>query len=223
MTPSLSNLALSAVLALAVLLPAPATAASPAAPMAGVDYVEIADGQPFLATPGKIEVVEVFGYTCVHCAHFEPLVAAWKAKLPADVVFRPVPAPFGGFWIPYARAFHAAKAQDLLGKTHGALFRALHEDHSLPIANATPAEIATFYASHGADPRKFVADMESEATDAKLQRAREFMLSSGVEGTPTLVVAGKYRVLGRSFQQMLDTADALVARERASRRRSGTD
>ncbi|HEY0503749.1 MAG TPA: thiol:disulfide interchange protein DsbA/DsbL, partial [Lysobacter sp.] len=47
--------------------PAPAAQATPPegpAPVAGTDFVEIAGGQPYEPTNGKIEVVEVFGYTC---------------------------------------------------------------------------------------------------------------------------------------------------------------
>ena len=221
MKPALPRLALHAVLSLFGLLPLSALAASPGpAPVAGTDYVEIAGGQPFAPRPGKIEVVEVFGYTCIHCAHFEPLVSKWKTGLPTDVSFVPVPAPFGGYWIPYAQAFHAAQAQGLLGKTHGAVFNALHEAHSLPITNATPAEIARFYATYGADAEQFIADMASEATEAKLQHARDFLRRSGVQGTPTLIVAGKYRVLGDSFEELLDTAEALVEMERARLKRA---
>lgn len=219
---SLPRLVLSTVLALSALLPLAVLAAPPADGLvAGTDYVEIAGGQPFEAQPGRIEVVEVFGYTCPHCARFEPLVSAWKAGLPADVAFVPVPAPFGGYWIPYAQAFYAAQAQGLVEKTHAAVFRALHEQHSLPLMQATPAEIATFYAAHGADPQRFAADMTSAETAARLERARGFLRRSGVEGTPTLIVAGKYRVLGDSARESLEIASALVARERAGRKRSG--
>lgn len=209
------RLALFATLVLSALLPLSALAASPAAPVAGTDYVEIADGQPFAPQPGKIEVVEVFGYTCSHCARFEPLLSAWKARLPADVEFVTVPAPFGGYWIPYAQAYYAAQAPGLADKAHAAVFSALHEQHSLPIAGATPSEIATFYATLGANPEQFARDMVSAETGAELERARGFIRRSGIEGTPTLVVAGKYRVLGKSFQQSLDIASALVERERA--------
>ncbi|MGQ4582869.1 DsbA family protein [Lysobacter sp. F60174L2] len=224
MKSALPRLALHAVLSLSALFPLSALAASPGpAPVAGTDYVEIAGGEPFAPQPGRIEVVEVFGYTCIHCAHFEPLVSEWKAGLPADVSFVPVPAPFGGYWIPYAQAFHAAKAQGLLGKTHGAVFNALHEAHSLPVSNATPAEIAGFYAAYGADTEQFIADMASEATAARLQHAREFLRRSGVQGTPTLIVAGRYRVLGDSFEELLDTATALVEMERARLKRGASN
>ena len=89
---------------LLALLPAATLAASPAsAPLIeGQDYEVIPDGKPFAPAKGKIEVVEVFGYTCIHCAHLEPTLAAWKKKLPRDVQLTPVPAAFGGYWIPYA-------------------------------------------------------------------------------------------------------------------------
>ncbi|WP_052101490.1 thiol:disulfide interchange protein DsbA/DsbL [Novilysobacter arseniciresistens] len=213
MTSMLSRLAAAATLSFAMLLAGPAAAAGP---VAGVDYVEIADGAPFGSAPGQIEVVEVFGYTCSHCASFEPKLAAWKARLPADVSFVAVPAPFGGYWLPYARAYYAAQAHGLVERTHADMFRALHEQQRLPIMNATPAEIAGFYAGYGADPQAFAATMTGAEVDAKLELARGFIRRSGVEGTPSLIVAGRYKVLGTSFEELLDTADALIARERAA-------
>lgn len=183
-------------------------------PVAGTDYVEIADGAAFEPVPGTIEVVEVFGYTCVHCARFEPRVSAWKAKLPPDVRFTAVPAPFGGHWIPYARAYYAARSLGVADRTHGAMFRALHEEGSLPVSRPTDHEIAGFYAAHGIDPQRFIDAMASAAVEAQLERARRFLRHSGVEGTPTLIVNGKYRVIGGP-DDALRIAEHLIARERA--------
>lgn len=213
------------VLLLTALLPLAAWAASPravpkgAAPVVGVDYVVIDGGQPYAPVKGRIEVVEVFGYTCSHCSHFEPLVAQWKSKLPADVKFIPVAAPMGAMWIPYARAYFAAQSMGLAGKTHEAMFKALHVDGSLPLSRPSAGEIAGFYARYGADPQRFAAAMASPATEAQLERARGFMIRSGVTGTPTIVVNGKYRVVGKSFDDMLRITDHLVARERAGKGR----
>jgi thiol:disulfide interchange protein DsbA len=213
------GLAVVSIVALAM-LPLFAGAATPAAQglVAGVDYVDMPGGTAFAPHPGKIEVVEVFGYTCPHCAHFEPLLRAWKARQPADVEVVAVPAPFGGYWIPYAQAFYAAQSMGLLDRTHSAMFRAIHEQRRLPIGGATPARIAGFYADYGADPEKFAQAMTSPQTQAKLVQARDFLQRSGVEGTPSLIVAGKYRVLGNSAQDMLRIADALIQRERAGQR-----
>lgn len=202
---------------LALLLPFGALAAAPTAPAEGTDYEAIANGAPYEPVAGRIEVVEVFGYTCPHCAHFEPAVQAWKAKLPRDVKFTPVAAPFGGYWTPFARAFFAAKALGIADRSHEAVFRALHEEGTLP-RNPTDGELAGFYAQFGVRPERFVATLNSPGVDAALERARAFLERSGVEGTPTLIVAGKYRVIAPQADA-LRVVDQLVARERAARGR----
>jgi len=204
-----------AVILLFLLAPLLAVAAEP---VAGTDYVEIPGGKPYAPLDGKVEVVEVFGYTCVHCAHFQPVIGAWQKKQPAWVRFTPLPAAFGGYWMPYARAYYAAAKLRVLGKTHDAVFKALHETGSLPIQNASDEEIATFYAGYGAEPKAFIAAMRSPATDLLLDRSRDFALATGIEGTPTIVVNGKYRVTGRNFDDTLRITDYLVARERAARK-----
>jgi len=186
--------------------------------VAGVDYVEIQNGQPYLPTDGKVEVVEVFGYVCPACARFEPLFSAWKSRQPADVRVTYVPAPYGPQWIPYARAFYVAEALGLVEKTHTPMFHAIHITQDLPGEGKKPDEekVAQFYGQYGADPKRFLADMHSFSTEAKIKRGLQFMVRTQVGGTPTLVVNGKYRVLGRSYEDMLRITDALVARERAA-------
>lgn len=202
--------------------PEPAPAATPdtpvgPAPVAGIDYVEIAGGQPFEPTNGRIEVAEIFSYTCPHCAQFEPLVMAWRARQPADVKFTPVAGFFGGNPEPFAKAFYAADAMGVRGKTHEAMFRALHIDRSLDMMKATPETLAAFYGKFGIDPKQFASTMASFATDAKVKRANQFIVKSGVEGSPSVVVDGKYRVTGKTLEDMLRIATHLVAKERAAR------
>lgn len=204
---------------LMALLPAVALAAPPAPPLVeGQDYVTIPDGKPFAPLNGKVEVVEVFGYTCIHCAHLEPTIAAWKKKLPRDVRFTPVPAAFGGYWVPYARAFYAAQELGVQERTHPAVFDALHKVGSLPIQNASPDEIVGFYASQGVDRATFAAALRGAAVDERVARARDWVMAAGVDGTPSVIVNGKYRVIGgRNYDDMLKIADRLIARERAAK------
>jgi thiol:disulfide interchange protein DsbA len=186
--------------------------------VAGTDYIDIQGGQPYLPLNGKIELVEVFNFICPACNQFEPSFEAWKAKLPADVRVTYVPAAFGPQWLPYAQAYLVAESMGLDAKSHTAMFNAIHATHTLPGEGQTPNEtaIGQFYAKYGADPKQFVDAMHSFATDAKLNRAKQFMLASGVQGTPTLIVNGKYRVVGKTFDDMLRITDALIARERGT-------
>jgi len=193
------------------------TAANTGGLVAGTDYAEIQGGQPYLPLNGKVEVVEVFNFICPACNAFEPSFEAWKAKLPADVRVTYVPAAFGAQWLPYAQAYLVAEQMGLDAKSHTAVFTAIHATHALPGEGQPPNEaaIGQFYAKYGADPKQFVDAMHSFATDARLNRAKQFMLASGVQGTPTLIINGKYRVIGKSFDDMVRIADALIARERA--------
>lgn len=199
-------------------LPAPAPAQD--TPRAGHDYVQIADGKPWAGRPGRIEVAEVFGYSCPHCAHFEPLLKAWKARQQGDVDFVPVPAAFGGVWDTWARAWFAASDLGLLARTHDAVFAAIHENGQLP-RNPSAQELATFYAGYGVDADRFRAAMADPSVDARMRQAREFAVAAGVEGTPTLIVDGRYRVTAPTLEDSLRVADWLVERER-QRAKAGT-
>lgn len=186
-------------------------------PVAGTDYIDIANGQPFLPLNGKIEVVEVFGYVCPACAQFQPLVNGWKKKLPANVRFTYVPAAFGGPWITYGKAFYAAETMGLVERTHDDLFKAIHIDQTLKGERGqdSVADIAAFYGKHGVDPKQFASTLESFAVNAKLNKAKQWAIRSGLEGTPTIIVNGKYRVLGKTFPDVLRITDELIARESA--------
>jgi thiol:disulfide interchange protein DsbA len=196
---------------------ADAATPDPTAPVEGRDYAVIRGGQPYLPLNGKIEVVEVFGYVCPACAQLEPVFSAWERRLPADVRVSFVPAPFGPQWIPYAKAFYVADSLGLVAKTHTPLFHAIHIENSLPGEGETPDEaaIARWYGKYGANPKQFLAAMDSFATDAKVKRGTQFMMRSGVGGTPTIIVDGKYRVTGgRTYKEVLDITEHLVQMER---------
>lgn len=187
------------------------------APVAGVDYFELPQGAPYAPLDGQVEVAEVFGYTCGHCANFEPLLAAWKTALPPGVRFTPVPAALGGYWITFAQAFYAAEQLGVREKSHQAMFDALHLQHSLG-PDSSPQQIAAFYAQYDVDPKTFVDTMQGFAVNAKVNQSRQFAVRSRIEGTPSLIIDGKYLVPAdtRGYEHMLRTAGYLVAQQRAA-------
>lgn len=198
-------------LAALAFLPGPARAAD--TPVAGRDYVEIPGGKPWAAKPGRIEVAELFGYSCPHCAHFEPMLKEWKGRQGRDVDLVPVPAVFGGYWDAWARAYFAASDLGVLARSHDAVFAAIHRNGELP-RNPTAQELAAFYSRYGVDAERFRAALADPSVDARMRQAREFAVASGVDATPTLVVAGRYRVRGSSLEDSLRIAEWLVAHER---------
>lgn len=189
--------------------------AQPTALIEGQDYTLI---DPPVATLSgeRIEVAEVFGYSCVHCAHFAPLISDWKKRQPADVKVEYVPAVFGGIWEIYGRVYYTAESMGVLDLTHDALFEALHKERR-PVNKIE--DIADFYAEHGVDKDQFLATLDSFPVNSMVAKARERSVAWGVDATPTMIVAGKYKVQAPrqgGFERMLEIVDALVARERVA-------
>ena len=179
-----------------------------------VDYVVIPNGQPLQPLDGKVEVVEVFAYWCGHCFSFEPSIEAWKKKLPADVRFTPVPLS-GGPNDTMARVYYAAETTGQIDKVHNTMFNAIHVERALP-PNASAEEIQAYLGKKGVDSKTFAQAMNSFAMSARLGQGFQFAQRSGVEGTPTLIVNGKYRILGKSHDEQLQIANGLIAQERAA-------
>jgi thiol:disulfide interchange protein DsbA len=194
-------------------------ASTPAATFAseGEHYDLVPGGQPFEPLNGKIEVVEVFNYVCPACAMFQPLVNNWKARLPADVRFTYVPAPFGGNWDPYVRAYYAAEAMGIADASHDGIFQAIHVERSLKGERGTdsPQDLARAYAKFGADPAQFASTMASFTVNAKFGRAKQYIAQQRVNSTPTMLVNGRYRVKGRNFEEMLQNTDRVISQVRA--------
>ncbi len=177
----------------------------------GVEYRLIEGGSPYRPQRGKTEVAEVFAYSCHHCAAFDPMLASWKRTLPATARFVALPlvsSPDDA----YARVFYAAEASGSLAVLHPRLFRAIHETNELPKA-ARIEQVTAFVARvQGVKSAAFKAALADDAAlRAKLDHAKQFAQRSDIPGTPSLVIDGRYLVLGNSFESLLANAGKIVA------------
>lgn len=190
---------------LACVLPMAIHAADPPLFQEGKDYVRVSTPVP-PATPGKVEVVEMFWYGCPHCYDLEPVTEEWLKRKPENVVFMRVPVAFGATWEPGARAYYAAEALGVLDKLHPALFDAFHKRRKL----STEDELATFFAEHGVDQEAFRKAYKSFQTETQLRRGNQLAQRYGLKGVPAVIVNGKYDI--RS-PRMFEVVDFLIARE----------
>jgi thiol:disulfide interchange protein DsbA len=181
----------------------------------GNEYITLAGPAHRYSNDGKVEVVEVFSYGCIHCAHFAPLADQMRKQLPPGVVFKLMPAAFNDEWLPYARAFYAAKKLGVLDQTHLALFQAKFGDH-YPIS--TLDELADFYASHGVKRADFLRIASSDEVTAQIRKDAQLVQQWQVDGTPTIVVDGKYRTAGiHSLDELSALTQWLAKRELAGK------
>lgn len=177
----------------------------------GVQYRYIDNGQPYRALPpGMVEVAEVFAYTCPHCAQFSPKLEAWAKQLPSHARLVLIPGVFSRD-DPWSRVFFAAQTAKSLPVLHPRLFAAVHETGELP-RNADAAQILAFAGRvQGSNATALKIAMADNATLLpKLKQAYDFAARSQIEGTPSLVIAGRYLVLGNSYESLLGNARAIV-------------
>lgn len=184
-------------------------------PTLGVDYTLIDPPQPLSSEPGKVEIAEAFSYTCIHCARFDPLIKPWLATLPAQVHFVQVPMAHGAVE-PLARGFYAAQAMGVLEKTHAGMFNAVATEHKLTSGKLD--EVARLYSDLGVDGEALKATANSFTVNTQISRNQRTVARWQIETTPTLVVAGKYRVSATvegGHQGMLRAARWLALKELA--------
>jgi protein dithiol oxidoreductase (disulfide-forming) len=189
----------------------PSDGSAPAPFTDGVEYVTLPAPYQRVSDSGKVEVVEVFSYACIHCAEFSPYADELRKSLPQGVEFKLVPAPFNDSWVPFARAYYAAKKLGIVEQTHDALFDAKFKEQ-YPINSMD--EIANFYATHGANKGQFMTIANSPEVDAQIKKDLQLIQTWGVDGTPTIVVDGKYRSANiKDFPQLVALTKWLVQRE----------
>lgn len=181
----------------------------------GEHFVALADPVPTSTAEDKIEVVEVFAYTCGHCYNFEPLIRAWKKEQKDDVVVVQTPAMWNATMEAYARGFYTAQALDLLDEVHMAVFTAVHQEGK---RLNTAEQWADFLATYGADKETVLKTFNSFGVTSQVKQADARVRGYKITGTPEMVVDGKYRVSSRmtgSHSEMLRVVDYLVEQIRA--------
>jgi protein dithiol oxidoreductase (disulfide-forming) len=157
----------------------------------GVQYKRLKQPMP-VGSGAQIEVLEVFSYACQHCAHFEPTMEAWRKTMPKNAKFAVLPAIFHDSWAPFARAYFAAEQLGITEKTHGALFKAMYEQNK---QFGSIAEMADWFAlAGGVTAKQFTDAFTAPGMEAKLQRVVELTPKYEVEGTPSIVIDGKYLI-----------------------------
>jgi thiol:disulfide interchange protein DsbA len=192
----------------------------------GIRVETISPEQPIQATPGKVEVVELFQYQCPHCYRLEPHIERWLATKPADIQFRRIHGTRMPEFQPYARLFYALQR---LGRDdlHEEIFRAVFEgaaalrwtsewtDETHALAAITP-----FMKQHGIDPVAFTQTYSSDQVIADVQRAKDSIDAYGVAHTPALIVDGKYRIIltrpecDACYEHMVAITNRLVEHEK---------
>lgn len=190
-------------------------AAAPAdPPRLDIEY-KLIPQQP-VTTGNKIEVLDFFWYGCPHCNKLQPALEMWRKTMPPDVEFKHVPVVLHDNWGPHARIYYTLKSLGLVEQLQQEVYRGYHVEE-LYMSKADV--MADWAVKHGIDRDRWVAAYNSPEVTAQIEQAKALTLQYHIEGTPALVVDGRFYTSGGMVTEEPDLVPILqglikIARER---------
>jgi protein dithiol oxidoreductase (disulfide-forming) len=163
--------------------------------IAGQNYVLLVPPVKTHVAPGFIEVIEIFSYSCHICYEFEPHLQQWLKAKPPYIEFKRMPVGWTSDTLPYARLYDTL---ELLGRTDldAKVFGLAHRDPTALVSAGsegdTFARQARFAEQNGIDEKRFSDVYHSQAVSNNLERADRMSRRYLADGTPTIVINGKY-------------------------------
>lgn len=189
----------------------------------GRHYALVVPAQPTHVPAGKVEVLEVFSYGCPACNQFRPVMAELEAKLPKKAQLAYLPASWNPAesWPLFQRAYLTAQHLGIADRTHEAMYDAIWKTGELAVVDPVTRElkkpqptlgaVARFYARvDGVTQQQVLETAQSFEIDMKMKEADDLVKAYRVEGTPTLIVAGKYRINNSSLRSVEDLINLTV-------------
>ena len=195
----------------------------------GRHYFRIQSPRATSTPPGIVEVMEVFSYACPACNAFVPVADKLKASLPANAKLVYLPAAFNlaEDWPVFQRGYLAAQALGVADQVHDAMFAAVWKTGELAVMDPRTQrprasmpkieDVAKWYSKKtGIDVDKFLSTAKSFTVDVRIKAADDLIRVDQVDRTPTIIVAGKYRLHGESagdYNQLIELVKYLIAKE----------
>jgi protein dithiol oxidoreductase (disulfide-forming) len=180
-----------------------------------VDY-RLIEPQP-VQTGNRIEVIDFFWYGCPHCYAFQPALEEWIKGMPPDVALRRIPAILRDNWAPHARIYYALESLGELEQLHQQVY---HGYHVQELHMSKPDVMVQWAVRHGIDRQKWTDAYNSPEVMRKVEAAKTLTMDYNVQGTPSLVVDGRYLTspaMARSEQRMIPILDDLIRIARQQR------
>lgn len=163
-------------------------------PKEGVDYTRLQTQVCMAPGEGTVEIVKVFSYTCIHCFRMAQTLEDWQQTLPEGITVKHLPVIWSESQEQLARLYWALHVQKLDNEeTRLKIYRQIH-DKKQP--SSSPADIANLVRRAGLDEKKTMRAMRSFLVSARTKRSKTLTRSWKITGTPTLIVAGEYQVIG---------------------------
>jgi len=167
----------------------------------------------------KIEVTEIFMYSCPHCFDLEAFINTWAENKDPNIRFIRIPAIFNQLAALHAQLYYTEVFLAQAGKLKDqAAFRNMvfEEYHRRGNRLTSETAIQRLFTRAGISEDDFNRTWNSFEVDQALRRAREMAVNYGVASVPMIVVNGKYTTdagHAGSYPKLIELIDELTVRE----------
>tara|TARA_Y100000389_G_C17470016_1_gene529508 strand:+ start:7196 stop:8029 length:834 start_codon:yes stop_codon:yes gene_type:complete len=185
----------------------------------GRDFSRLVPTQPTTGSADKIEVAEIFMYSCPHCLTLEPHLNEWTQDLDSNVRFVRIPAIFNQLAQMHAQ-LHYTKiflSKNGLLKDPTAFHQLIFEEyHNRGNRLTSKAAIERLFARAGIESDDFNRTWNSFEVNQALRIAQDLARRYNVMSVPMVVVNGKYQTdvsQSGGIPQLFEVIDELIERE----------
>jgi thiol:disulfide interchange protein DsbA len=180
----------------------------------GPHYTRMIPAQPTVGGADKVEIAEVFMYSCPHCFDLEPNINRWAEELDPGVRFVRIPAMFNRLAALHAQIYytHEVLARNgLLNDPQAFHMAVFAEFHQRGNRLTNQSVIQKLFERFGVSPDDFNKTWNSFEVNQKLHLAQDLTRRYNISAVPAVVVNGKFHV--PNSRETLNILDELLARE----------
>ena len=185
----------------------------------GEHFTRMVPTQPTVGGADKIEVAEIFMYSCPHCLTLEPYINNWAQKKDPNVRFVRIPAVFNPVAQVHAQLFYTEEVLVRDGKIKDPEgFRAMifQEFHNRGNRLANEDAVQRVFERAGVSKEDFSNTWKSFEVNQKMRVGADLARRYNVQSVPMVVVNGKYRTDAGSaggYTNLMELIDELTVRE----------
>jgi thiol:disulfide interchange protein DsbA len=185
----------------------------------GTNFTRMIPTQPTVGGADKIEVAEIFMYSCPHCFDLESFINQWAENKDPGVRFVRIPAMFNQLAQLHAQLYYTEVFLTQTGqlKDQNAFRNMVFEEvHRRGNRLTSETAIGRLFARAGVSQEDFSRTWKSFEVNQAMRHAADLARRYNVTSVPMVVVNGKYRTSAAeagSYPKLMEVIDELTERE----------
>lgn len=185
----------------------------------GKNFIRLVPTQPTVGGADKIEVAEVFMYSCPHCYDLEAFINRWEEDKDPGVRLVRIPAVFNNLAQMHAQLYYTEVFLVKSGKLkdqNGFRNMVFQEFHQRGNRLASIASIQKVFERAGVSEDDFTRTWNSFEVNQALRVAADLARRYNIASVPAIIVNGKYKTdtgMAGGYPKLIELIDELTVRE----------